>query len=63
MAMRRLREEHGVSLTYQQLWLRIQDGSVPAERRADGRTWAINSTDLPAIARLFGRTSQPRPAA
>ncbi len=47
---RRLREDFGVSVSYRSIYHKVLDGIIPAERDATGSRWAVNDSDLPAIA-------------
>ena len=55
--------KHGIMLSYSQVWLRIQDGTIPASRGADGRRWIVFEADLPLITRRLERFRQPCSAA
>ena len=44
---------HGLSTTYQRLWIAIVAGHVPAERV--GKRWHVRAADLPIIAKTLKR--------
>jgi hypothetical protein len=48
--VRSLNAKYGRRCTYQQFFMAIVDGRVPAERDATGRFWLINEDDEPHIA-------------
>jgi len=42
---------HGLSTTYNALWIAIVAGQVPAERV--GKRWHVRTADLPIIAQIL----------
>jgi hypothetical protein len=52
--VRSLNAKYGRRCTYQQFFMAIVDGRVPAERDASGRFWLIDEDDEPFIARTLG---------
>jgi hypothetical protein len=52
--VRSLNAKYGRRCSYQQFFLAIVDGRVPAERDASGRFWLIDQDDEPLIARTLG---------
>jgi hypothetical protein len=46
--------------SYQKVFLAVVSGAIPAERDESGSRWVIRREDLPAIAKVLGRTTTPR---
>ena len=60
---RRLRKEHGVAISYGQVYRAVLDGRIPAEQGINGRC-TVPESDLSLIARTFApKTVAESPAA
>jgi hypothetical protein len=51
-ALLKLRQQHGLRVSYSKLWTAVVAGDVPAYRV--GERWRINPADLPRIAEALG---------
>jgi hypothetical protein len=60
-ACRWLNDRYAAELTYQQLYMFGLQRRVPVERDATGRSWVIDETDLPHIAKILGLAKRPKP--